>query len=199
MLQEYIPGAEDWIVHAYCNARSELLAVFTGAKYRSWPPGGGVTTYARVVANERLVNLAATLCAQIGYRGLLDLDVRYDARDDEYKVVDFNPRVGAQFRLFETDAGIDVVRAMHLDLTGRPLPSGTPCEGRGFVVEHLDVAAMLAGRRVRRPEGTPPHPGGPTELAWFARDDPMPFMAMMARVPSLLTARVRRRLGSTRP
>jgi hypothetical protein len=34
----------------------------------------------------------------------------------EAMALDFNPRVGAQFRLFEDDAGSDVVRALHLDL-----------------------------------------------------------------------------------
>ena len=37
---------------------------------------------------------------ELGYRGILDIGYRYDARDGRYKVLDVNPRIGATFRLF---------------------------------------------------------------------------------------------------
>ena len=148
MLQEYIPRetAEDWIYHAYLNRTADAVVGFTGVKYRSWPPTAGVTTYARIVPNPALAELSADLCKRIGFRGIVDLDWRYDRRDQQYKLLDFNPRVGAQFRLFETTADIDVVRAMHLDLTGRPIPAGPQVTGRGFSVEILDAPARVACR-----------------------------------------------------
>src|SRR5262249_30275198 len=76
------------------------------------------------IPNPEVAALAERFCEEIGFRGIADLDWRLDLRDGRYKLVDFNPRVGNQFRLFETEAGIDVVRAMHLDLTGRPVPPG---------------------------------------------------------------------------
>ncbi len=123
-------------------------------KYRSWPPRAGVTSYARIVENDGLAQRSAELCRQIGYRGIVDLDWRYDRRDQQYKLLDFNPRVGAQFRLFETTAGIDVVRAQHLDLTGRVVPNGAPATGRGFAVEILDVPARVAHTDRRRRRGS---------------------------------------------
>ena len=80
--------------------------------------------------------------------------------------IDFNPRIGAQFRLFERADGVDVIRAMHLDLTGRDLPAGRQVDGRLYVVENLDVPALsLIGaleswRRLRRRAGTGSWPGG---------------------------------------
>lgn len=70
--------------------------------------------------------LAKLFCAQVGYRGIFDIDWRLGQRTGRYYLLDFNPRVGAQFRMFEDDAGIDVVRAMHLDLSGRPIPRRFP-------------------------------------------------------------------------
>ncbi len=194
VLQEYVPDdvGEDWIFHGYFNAASACLVGFTGVKYRSWPPRTGVTTYARIVDNPDLAAAARTLAADLGYRGILDLDVRFDRRDGRYKLLDFNPRVGAQFRLFETDAGIDVARAMHLDLTGRAVPAGRPIEGRGFCVEHLDAAAVAAYRRLRPEAGSVPHARGRTELAWFAGDDPLPALVLAARAPSLVRDRLAR-------
>jgi predicted ATP-grasp superfamily ATP-dependent carboligase len=79
----------------------------------------------------------------IGYRGALDLGYRYDARDDQYKVNDINPRVGAMFRLFVGANGMDVVRALYLDMTGQAVdPASTP-EGRKWIVEDRDWVSAL--------------------------------------------------------
>jgi D-aspartate ligase len=197
MLQEYIPRevAEDWIFHAYCDRSSECLVAFTGVKYRSWPPRAGVTSYARIVANEALAEQSAALCRRLGYRGIVDLDWRFDRRDQQYKLLDFNPRVGAQFRLFETTAGIDVVRAMHLDLTGRPVPEGDPVVGRGFSVEILDAPAAIAYRLLGDGASPVPHPPGRVEPGWFARDDLKPAVAATVRAAAPLAARVRKLSG----
>ncbi|MEU6349868.1 ATP-grasp domain-containing protein [Streptomyces sp. NPDC047072] len=183
ILQEYLPReeAEDWIVHAYFDRDSTPLAMFTGVKVRSWPPHAGMTANAYVVDNPELADLAARFIKQIGYTGIIDLDLRFDRRDGQYKLLDFNPRMGAQFRLFESESGVDVVRAMHLDLTGRAVPEGEQRAGHRYVVENIDLPALLA---YRRSGYTTPHaparPSG-TELAWLAGDDPLPFLTMLAR------------------
>ncbi len=199
LLQEYIPAsdAEDWIFHGYFDTRGECPVAFTGRKHRSWPPGGGVTTYAEVVDNDELATAAIELCRAIGYRGIADFDVRLDRRDGRYNLVDFNPRPGAQFRMFVTDARIDCLRAMHLDLTGRAIPTGRQVVGRRFTVEHLDVAA-LAHRLVSSGRNASPRSDGEIERAFWARDDVVPFALMAARAPSLYLARVARTAGRVR-
>ncbi|MFJ8308981.1 MULTISPECIES: ATP-grasp domain-containing protein [unclassified Streptomyces] len=183
ILQEYLPReqAEDWIVHAYFDENSAPLALFTGVKVRSWPPHAGMTANAYVVDNPELAALAEQFVKRIGFTGIVDLDLRFDRRDGRYKLLDFNPRMGAQFRLFENEAGVDVIRAQHLHLTGRRVPEGEQRAGHRYVVENIDLPALLA---YRRSGYTTPHaperPAG-TELAWVARDDPRPFFTMMAR------------------
>ena len=201
LLQEYIPpdAGEDWFFHGYADQASACLVGFTGRKLRSYPAHAGPTSLGRWAPNEELRRQAEELFRTISYRGLMDLDYRLDRRDGRYKLLDFNPRLGAQFRLFEDDHGIDVVRAMHLDLTGRAVPRGRPLPGRGFIVENHDPIAALQHRRA----------GGLTlrawwssvsgvrEAAWFAADDPVPFLMMCLR---FLRRRVRRVLaGAPRP
>ncbi|MGW5124306.1 carboxylate--amine ligase [Streptomyces sp. NPDC004069] len=183
VLQEYLPReeAEDWIVHAYFDRNSSPLAMFTGVKVRSWPPHAGMTANAYVVDNPELADLAARFIKQIGFTGIVDLDLRFDRRDGQYKLLDFNPRMGAQFRLFESGAGVDVVRAMHLDLTGRPVPEGGQRAGHRYVVENIDLPALLAYRRSGYTTPHAPARASGTELAWFAGDDPLPFVTMLAR------------------
>ncbi|WP_336114140.1 carboxylate--amine ligase [Streptomyces sp. PTD9-10] len=183
ILQEYLPReeAEDWIVHACFDADANPLALFTGVKVRSWPPHAGMTANAYVVDNPELADLAARFVKQIGFTGIIDLDLRFDRRDGQYKLLDFNPRMGAQFRLFENESGVDVVRAMHLDLTGRAVPEGEQRAGHRFVVENIDLPALLAYRRSGYTTPHAPANASGTELAWFAADDPMPFLTMLAR------------------
>ncbi|GAA3103500.1 carboxylate--amine ligase [Streptomyces echinatus] len=183
ILQEYLPHeeAEDWIVHACFDQDSSSLALFTGVKVRSWPPHAGMTANACVVGNPELAGLAARFIKRIGFSGIIDLDLRFDRRDGQYKLLDFNPRMGAQFRLFENDSGVDVVRAMHLHLTGRPVPQGEQRAGHRYVVENIDLAALLAYRRSAYTTPHAPARASGTELAWFAGDDPLPFLTMLAR------------------
>ncbi|MEU0037651.1 ATP-grasp domain-containing protein [Streptomyces sp. NPDC006333] len=183
ILQEYLPReeAEDWIVHAYFDADSAPLAMFTGVKVRSWPPHAGMTANAYVVDNPELADLAARFIKQIGFSGVIDLDLRFDRRDGQYKLLDFNPRMGAQFRLFENESGIDVVRAMHLDLTGRTVPEGEQRAGHRYIVENIDLPALLAYRRSGYTTPHAPTRASGTELAWLAGDDLRPFFTMLAR------------------
>lgn len=180
LLQEYVPPevAEDWIAHTYRATDGSPGVTFTGFKLRSWPPYAGVTTCGRTVVNDGLVQLTDRFCAAIAYRGVADLDWRLDHRDGRYKLLDFNPRVGAQFRLFDNDAGVDVVRALHLDLSGRPIPQAPVREGRDLVLEHLDPAAAIGYRREHRAIPAPPLRRRSLRLAWAAPDDPLP--AVMA-------------------
>jgi predicted ATP-grasp superfamily ATP-dependent carboligase len=201
LLQEYIPRneAEDWIFHGYCDRESASLVAFTGVKLRSWPPHAGVTTYACSVPNAELADQAEGFFRLLGYQGVVDLDWRFDRRDGSYKLVDFNPRLGAQFRLFQNTAGIDVVRALHLDLTGREVPAHEPMVGRRLIVENLDVPARLAYRDERLPLAPASLRSLPTEFAWAVADDPAPLLAMTVRFGWMVMQRiVRTRVASWR-
>jgi hypothetical protein len=72
---------------------------------------------------------------------------------------------------------------LHLDLTAKEIPVPHQPQGRGFVVEHLDCLAALGHWR---------HSGLTLrqwfaslrcvrECAWFASDDPLPFVMLCLR------------------
>ncbi|MFJ8538272.1 ATP-grasp domain-containing protein [Streptomyces sp. NPDC093591] len=191
IVQEYIPLelAEEWFTHLYCSAGGVPRLVFTGHKLRSWPPKSGLTTRARARPNPTLATLAAELCRAIGYCGIADLDWRFDRRDGRYKLVDFNPRFGQQFRLFSTAQDMDVVRAMYLDLTGQYTADGSQIHGRGFIVGNLDAvsAAVTAWRERRLPAALPRRN---LERAWLCRDDPVPAIAEAVRFSGTVARRL---------
>jgi D-aspartate ligase len=191
MLQEYIPGGDDtiWMFNGYFDEASECLFGLTGRKIRQTPPHVGVTSLGIVEANPTVDETTRRWMKALGYRGILDIGYRYDARDDRYKVLDVNPRIGATFRLFVDRAGMDVVRALYLDLTGQPVGAGAPHIGRKWVVEGGDVDSFLRYRR----EGTLTTVGwlrslaGIREAAYFARDDLRPFLMECAEFGRRLT------------
>jgi predicted ATP-grasp superfamily ATP-dependent carboligase len=197
MLQEYLPGGRDsdWFFHGYCDSTSSCRPGFTGVKERSYPAHAGLTSLGRGVANKRLRTKVEVLLRDLSYRGLVDLDLRRDAIDGQFRLLDFNPRVGAQFRVFEDGAGLDVVRAAYLDLTGQPVPAVRPRAGRRLVVENYDLLAALgyARRGELSLRAWVSSLRAIDETAWFARDDLAPFGLMCLRT----ALRVVRRTSAT--
>jgi D-aspartate ligase len=186
IFQEYIPQscAEDWIFHGYRNPRTDCSVAFTGKKLRSFPPFAGMTTLGIPVANEPLRRQTEKLLRAINYSGVIDLDYRLDKRDGQYKLLDFNPRIGANFRMFEDCAGVDVVRALHLDLTGRKVFQLPAIEGRTFIVESYDPFASLSYIRQNRLSVREWWESlkGRREFAWLSLADLNPFLMMWIRL-----------------
>lgn len=197
MLQEYVPGAPDtvWMFNGYFDSDSECRVGFTGRKLRQSPPYTGATTLGVCVENATVRETTLRFMKAIGYRGILDIGYRFDERDGQYKLLDVNPRIGGTFRLFLGSGGIDVLRAMYLDLTGREIPATSPIAGRRWLVEPLDLASSITYLRRRdiTPRSWAQSFRGVQELAWFAPDDPLPGLAMcvwlvLAALPRLARA-----------
>jgi D-aspartate ligase len=186
MLQEFVPSTPggDWFFHAYCGADAVCRPACTGVKDRSYPARAGLTSCGHWAQNSGLRADMMGLLAQLGYRGIADLDLRLDRRDGQYKLLDFNPRLGAQFRLFTDTAGLDVVRAAYLDLTGQPVTGTQGRPGRTFVVENYDPLSAISYWRhgELRPRAWLTSVRRADEVAWFARDDLLPFGLMCVRM-----------------
>ena len=79
--------------------------------------------------------------------------------------------------MFENDAGIDVVRAMHLDLSGRAIPAGRggwrALHRRAMGCGKPDSATAANPRDGRAGTGRP-------RMAWLAADDLTPVRAAVA-------------------
>ena len=146
-------------------------------------------------------SLTRSFMKGIGYRGVLDVGYRYDARDGQYKVLDVNPRIGATFRLFVGDNGLDVARAFYLDMTMQQVPTTKICEGRKWVVEDRDLSSSVRYWRdgklsVRQWLSSF---RGVRETAYLAADDMRPVFARIKKVLASAIHRVSARLGSSFP
>ncbi|MFF2192406.1 ATP-grasp domain-containing protein [Streptomyces sp. NPDC058157] len=188
LLQRFLPAGPDtdWFFHGAFGRGGRPLLAGSGRKELAWPVRAGLTAVGRWLADPAVEEAGLRLAERLGYQGILDLDFRRDERGAA-RLVDFNPRPGAQFRLFADDAGLDVVQAMYLDLTGQRVPEPAGGPGRVFVAENYALLASLRGRSLPRlgggggcENGNGERDGdGRTEAAWFAADDPAPFLAML--------------------
>jgi predicted ATP-grasp superfamily ATP-dependent carboligase len=186
MLQEYIPGTPEsvWMFNGYFDHESDCKIGLTGKKIRQSPPYTGITTLGVCEPNATVQEATVRLMKAIGYRGVLDIGYRFDERDGQYKLLDVNPRIGGTFRLFVGENGMDVLRALYLDLTGQDVPPTSVRNGRRWTVQPMDLASaavyrrrgdITAGSWIRSFRGV-------REEAWFAADDPLPFLALWVRL-----------------
>lgn len=182
MIQEYLPGGSRtvWMFDGYFDDESDCLFGLTANMVRQYPPYTGRTSLGICIANETVARQTRAFMKAIGYRGPLDIGYKYDGRTGQYKTIDVNPRVGATFRLLVDTHGMDVVRALYLDLTGQRVMPGALLAGRKWVVENFDLVSSPRYCRdekmgildwVRSYKGV-------EEASWFARDDLAPFMMM---------------------
>jgi predicted ATP-grasp superfamily ATP-dependent carboligase len=189
IIQEFVPG-DDWISHGYYNSERNISLTFTGKKLRAYPAGAGSTASGISVGNASLRCETERFLRPLCYSGIFDIDWRKDSRDGVYKIVDCNPRIGQNFRMFENAAGIDVVRAQHLDLSGLRIEAADMIEGRLFIAESFWLQTLIRETPGKAPK--PPVPRSSKELAWWSMYDPLPSAVMGIR---LMIRILRRALG----
>jgi D-aspartate ligase len=186
MIQEYIPGDDDtiFIFNGYFNGESDCLAAFTGHKVRQYPVHTGCASLGKCTWVQDVADLTTHFMKAIGYRGILDIGYRYDARDGKYKVLDINPRIGQAFRLFLAQDGSDVARTLYRDLLGMEISAIVPREGRLWMIEDYDLESSLDYKRERTLSfgGWLKSFKGLEEGAWFDRNDLRPFLNMCGKL-----------------
>ena len=114
-------------------------------------------------------------------------------------MLDVNPRIGATFRLFVGPNGMDVARALYLDLTEQPVPTATISPGRKWIAEDLDLVSCYRYHR----EGQLTLRGwvhslrGINEAAYLAKDDLLPLLPLCLSRGAELVRRLLRELMGT--
>ncbi len=101
IVQEVIEGDDDQIVvfAADFDQDSNPKQIFTGRKKRQYPNGFGTTTSAVSEDIEEIKEYAINILQNVGYRGPCDVEFKYDKRDNTYKIIEINQRIGRWYRL----------------------------------------------------------------------------------------------------
>ena len=180
LVQSYVTSPDDnlFSLSLYVSRTGEVLAAFPRRQVRQFPPNSGTVTLAISERNAELVANGTHFCRSIGYRGIAGLEYKRDREDNQYKLLDFNPRLMLSDGL-SAHCGIDLPLLQYLDLTGqRPSPRREYTEGVTWLESMADFDAFKAYHE-RGELGFSEWLkswGRARAFASFAWDDPLPFL-----------------------
>ncbi len=94
IIQDIIPGNS---AHQYSACfmfdGKKPMVTLTARRARQHPPDfGNATTYAETVDLPLLVDYATKLLSAIDFKGVCEVEFKYDERDEQYKFLEVNPR-----------------------------------------------------------------------------------------------------------
>jgi len=121
-VQSVVQGPDSNVFEAYIYvAKNGLpLATFVTQKLRQYPIMFGNATLMVSVHNDEVLRFALKFFRGIDYRGLGSIEIKKDARDEKYKLIELNPRLGMQ-SIHATHAGLNFPLIQYTDLIGSPM------------------------------------------------------------------------------
>ena len=181
VVQEFLAG-EVVALAVVVDRDGRLVARFQQTALETWPRDGGLISLGvSVAADDQLSDRVARMLAELGYFGLVQLDLIDTGRG--LALIDANPRFYASMMLAQA-AGANLAAEWHAVVTGngsaRPAPYRTGVRFRWFEADLKD--AMLGHRRalLRRGEGR-------TVGAMWDRHDPVPSALLAATAAVSIT------------
>ncbi len=187
MLQEWIPGdmSKTVLIDGFIDRDGTVTTVMARRRVRMDPPKLANTSSDVTIPLDQVreaVASARRLLGDVDYRGIFNVEFKFDERDGLFKIIEVNPRptwfVGHIAR-----AGLDLPWLSYLDAQELPLPEPAPYQlGRYGLYERLDAAAVFrAWRSRRRPEGSVLRPWLKGDHVLFRWNDPLPGIADMSQ------------------
>jgi D-aspartate ligase len=192
LVQEWIPGkAEDIVVlGGYVGANSEPLAYFTARKIIQSPDeyfGTGCVVRSEEI--PQLLEPTRRLWQVLNYRGMAEVEYKFDARTGEYKLIEMNTRHWDQHELGKA-SGVNLSWTAYADLTGRKTAfKKIPTVPTTWIAEDSLIQHALRGmyeRKIKLPRLLK-QVHGPRIYGTFSWRDPWPFMrhSFIVTMPTL--------------
>lgn len=109
LIQSYIDGRDEAITsfHGYFDEQSLCLGYFVGRKIRTYPPHTGGSVYVQTIHNEELAQQSIGYLQRIRFRGVVKIDYKLDQADNEFKMLEINPRYNL-WELLGAYAGVNL-------------------------------------------------------------------------------------------
>lgn len=149
LAQEMIPGPDTHLFYwtGIIGRGNKAGGRLVGRKIRVVPPGKGSASFVQLVNIPEIDEQCEHFLKSIGYRGICGIEVKYDARDKKYKLIEINPRYGL-WEDIGIPVGIDLAKEAVDDLYGDSLVQKRPTSFRQkWVALHRDIPVYLAYRR----------------------------------------------------
>jgi predicted ATP-grasp superfamily ATP-dependent carboligase len=200
LIQERIPGTgETQFSYAALWWDGQPLATLVARRLRQFPIDFGLSsTYVETTEAPGVEEASTRLLAALRYRGLVEVEFKFDVRDLKYKLLDINPRCWTWHELGRT-AGVDFPYLAWRASQGFEVQPCRARSGARWLYSSRDVAAAIMElRRNTLTFGAYLRSlGGAKAFAVFAMDDPLPAAVelplLLSRLPlrNRLTSRSR--------
>ncbi len=94
LIQEVIPGGDEnlYTLGTYMSKKGSFKAIFTGRKLRQKPPHFGICRVGESIYSPKIIGYGYKLLKAINFFGISQVEFKYDYRDDEFKLMEINPR-----------------------------------------------------------------------------------------------------------
>ena len=127
MVQELIPGTETniYVAAIYRGRAGNRDFCFVAEKTRQYPVDFGSASLATAKMNEEIRDLSWKFLEGVDYRGICGTEFKLDPRDNQFKMIEVNPRPTLWFHLAHC-SGVELIHGMVMDLLGENIPSAKP-------------------------------------------------------------------------
>jgi len=195
VIQELIPGGgEAQFSYAAVWDNGLPVASLVARRTRQYPLDFGFTsTYVETIDNPEVESAAVRFLAALRFRGLVEVEFKFDRRDGGYKLLDVNPRAWTWIGLSDA-AGVDLAWAQWRISRGEPAPIERGLAGAAWIHASRDIAAAagLASSGALRSWAYATSLLRARRFAAFAPDDPLPGLADL---PVVIARMLKRRLS----
>lgn len=204
VVQEFIPGGGD-AQYSYAAVWQDgrPLVEMVARRTRQFPVEFSYTsTFVETATREPVIEASRKLLSAVDFRGLVEIEYKFDARDGRHKVMDVNPRAWSWLAL-PAAAGVDMPHILFQAATGAEVHASAAPRPAAWIHGFRDVLSVM--QLVRRGEISLMQwmkslRGKPLVFASFAWDDPVPGLCELPIVAlRVLTRRLPLLLGRLRP
>lgn len=185
LIQEIIPGngQVQFSLAAYCKD-GKMLTSMTARRTRQYPIDYGLgSSFVQAIEVPSLFEPAEKLLKHMGVSGMLEVEFKYDRRDEQYKLLDINLRPWGWHTL-ALGCGLDFPWMQYCDLFGELPPPQIPRYGPHWVRFITDLPAGLQEIRagITTPGAYLRSLRGKTVCSVFAWHDPLPALGDLLSV-----------------
>ncbi len=177
VVQELVPGGgEAQFSYAALWHQGKPVAELTARRTRQYPIDFSYTsTFVEIAGNDRVKVAATALLTAVAFEGLVEVEFKFDARDQLFKVLDVNPRAWSWLALCDA-AGVNLALTMSCVAAGLAVTAVSARPGHAWMHTARDLVAaahlMIRGQisfadYLRSLRQT-------LVFATFAWDDPLP-------------------------
>jgi predicted ATP-grasp superfamily ATP-dependent carboligase len=193
VVQELVPGGgESQFSYAALLDEGRPVATIVARRTRQYPADfGRASTMVETVDCDDVVEPSERLLGELRYTGIVELEYKHDLRDGRFKLLDINPRLWGWHTLGAA-AGVDFTHLLWLQACGAEIPFAAARPGVRWIRGTTDTPTALREllrRRLSLRAYTDSF-RGPRERAIFAADDPLPGLAEVPMILSILARRL---------